>query len=375
MRKIFDFILRLVATWMPVHRKWIAFDSFDGRGFGDSPGAIAREMLERGLPYKLFWLYRGPLTGDYLQGVVPVNRASAKGVLVLASSKVWVDNVKTGITLKKKKSQYYIQTWHGGGLPLKCVEGQAQDYLPDDYIAISKRDSAQTDMIVADNNLVAEVYRNFFWYPDSCEIACIGLPKNDVLYKNKDISLMKKKCFGDSEAFFALYAPTFRDDGDLTAFRINLKMVKKTLEQSDGRKWKIAVRLHPNIAGKSNIFEYDSDIIDVSSFPEAQELVLASDILLTDYSSIMSDFLALDKPIFLYLPDHEHYTMTCRNLSPVFERLPFPKSYDEQQLLAQISGFDREAYLAGVHEFKSSTFISYDDGNASKRVVDRIISL
>lgn len=375
MRKIIDVILRLTASLMPVHKNRIAFDSFDGRGFGDSPGAIAREILERKLPYKLFWLCRPPVTGEFPKGILPIDRQSAKGVLVLASSKVWIDNVKTGITLKKKKSQYYIQTWHGGGLPLKCVEGQAQDYLPDEYTAVSKRDSAQTDMIVADNNLVADVYRSFFWYPPTCEIACIGLPKNDVLYKQSDTSLLKEKCFGTSEASIALYAPTFRDDGDLTAFRIDLHKVKEALELADGRQWKIAVRLHPNIAGKSDIFEYDDDIINVSFLPEAQELVLASDVLLTDYSSIMSDFLAQDKPIFLYLPDHEHYTRTCRNLSPLFEELPFPKSYDKQQLLAQLSGFDRESYLDGVHAFKSSTFISFDDGNASKRVVDRIISL
>lgn len=375
MGKNSDKLLRMLASLMPVRRNWIVFDSFNGRGFGDSPGAIAQEIINRKLPYKLFWLSQDPSAENWPDGIIPVRKQSVLGVLITASAKVWIDNVKTGITLKKKANQFYIQTWHGGGLPLKCVEGQSKAFLPDDYLAISQRDSLQTDMIVADNNLVADIYRKFFWYPDHCEVACIGLPKNDVLYNPGDCADIKERCFGTRDALIALYAPTFRDDGHLEAFDISLQQIHDKLRDKYNQRWIIAVRLHPNMADKSHIFTYNEDIVDVTAFPEAQQLILASDMLITDYSSIMSDYLAMDKPVFLYIPDYKHYTDSCRNLSPLYEQLPFPKCYTMEQLLVCIGGFDKEAYLDELKRFKSTAYISYDDGRASTRVVSRIVGL
>ena len=368
------FLKTIFVALCPVHKNWIVFDSFDGMGYGDSPGAIADEILRRKLPYKLFWRVESPQKATLLpEGVIPIPEFSLLTLLKAASSRVWISNTKTSFHWKKKKNQYYIQTWHGGGLPLKQVEGQVEDFLRKDYLQVSKQDSLQTDLILADNNLIAEIYRKWFWYPPTCEVANMGLPKNDVFYKSVDVGSLKKKYFGQSDTKVALYAPTFRDDDSLEGYRIDLKAFHRQLEETSGNNWIVAVRLHPNIRRLANdLFSFDEHIVNATVFPDPKDLILASDILVTDYSSIMSDFLAMDKPVFLLLLDLEHYLSKCRTIGPIFYQLPFPRCYSNEDLLLAIEQYDPSKYQSAIKEFKSTCFISYDDGHAAERVVDRI---
>ncbi|MBR5176822.1 MAG: CDP-glycerol glycerophosphotransferase family protein [Bacteroidales bacterium] len=368
-----ELIKRFFVRLCPVHKNWIVFDSFFGMGYGDSPGAIADEILKRKLPYKLFWRVAIPEKASFPKGIIPIPEYSLKTLFTVASSSVWISNTKSNFPWPKKKNQYYIQTWHGGGLPLKQVEGQVENFLGTDYVLKSKRDSAQTDMILADNNLIADIYRNWFWYPASCEIACIGLPKNDGFYHKTDISTLKNKYFGRSDVKIALYAPTFRDDNSTEGYRIDLKAAHQALEEKSGDKWLMAVRLHPNIRDLADdLFTFDEIIINATSFPDPKELILASDMLFTDYSSIMSDFLALDKPVFLFLMDLDHYLSSCRTIGPVFYNLPFPCCYTNDDLIKAIDAYDPMKYQSTINDFKHNCFISYDDGHAAERVVDRI---
>jgi CDP-glycerol glycerophosphotransferase len=367
------FVKDVFFALCPVHRNWIVFDSFKGRGFGDSPGAIAGEILKRKLPYRLFWLIEPNDIHSLPKGIIPVKRRSFREKFIAASSHIWIDNVKDTFIWKKKKKQYYIQTWHGGGLPLKEVEGQTEQFLDSDYLVLSKHDSAQTDMVLADNNLIAEIYRKWFWFPSCCEIACTGLPKNDAFYQPCDATQLKLQFFGRKDVKVALYAPTFRDDKSDDGYQVDLPAIHRRLEQKTGDQWIVAVRLHPNIKNRSDeLFDFNDCIVNATHYPNPQDLILSSDILITDYSSIMSDFLALDKPVFLLTLDLEHYLAHCRSIGKVFYQLPFTRCSSNEELLRAIDEFNREDYLLSIRKFKQDCFISYDDGHASERVVDRI---
>lgn len=371
--RIREFVKTIFVFLCPVRKTWIVFDSFFGMGYGDSPAAIADEILRRKLPYKLFWRVDSPDRVSLPEGIHPIPEYSLATLFRVASSRVWISNTKSNFPWPKKKQQYYIQTWHGGGLPLKQVEGQVEAFLGTDYVLKSKRDSAQTDMVLADNNLIADIYRDWFWYPSTCEIACIGLPKNDVFYRKTDIGSLKDSCFGRRDVKVALYAPTFRDDNSTEGYRIDLKAVHHKLEEKSGDKWLLAVRMHPNIKHLADsLFTFDDQIINITSFPDPKNLILASDLLITDYSSIMSDFLALNKPVFLLLLDLNHYLTKCRTIGPVFYHLPFPHCYTNDDLIKAIEAYDPVMYQSTINDFKSNCFISYDDGHAAERVVDRI---
>ena len=70
----------------------------------------------------------------------------------------------------------------------------------------------------------------------------------------------------------------------------------------------MALRFHPKIKNfsKENI-SYNGNYIDCSNYESEQALMLISDILITDYSSIMIEFAMLNKPIIFFVYDYDNY--------------------------------------------------------------------
>lgn len=129
-----------------------------------------------------------------------------------------------------------------------------------------------------------------------------------------------------------LYAPTFRD----YAMDTVSDQVIKTLDTL-AQKYTVLVREHYF----SNV-DFPGTVIDVSSYPDVNELMIASDLLITDYSSILFDYALLHKPIFLYLYDWEQYAQ-YRGFytSPIALKLPY--AYDGTALvdaIANVKSYD-----------------------------------
>ena len=142
----------------------------------------------------------------------------------------------------------------------------------------------------------------------------------------------------------------------------------------DGCPWKMLIRLHPRLAGKTKkiIPAGDERLINAASYPDMQELALAADIMVSDYSSTITDFMLTRKPAFMYVPDLEYY-IKKRGLYFNVDELPFPYSLDNDQLIEQIKTFDSEKYKADVDAFIER--IGYlADGHSAERVVDFLIS-
>jgi CDP-glycerol glycerophosphotransferase len=121
---------------------------------------------------------------------------------------------------------------------------------------------------------------------------------------------------------------------------------------------------------KENIVKLTPDSIDVTSYPDMQELLLIADVLITDYSTIIYDMAIMRKIILLYAPDLDDYKNN-RGLKPIYFNLPSRINQSNDELLEYISDLDLVAYQKRLEKFVSTIRI-FDDGNASKRVVDRI---
>ena len=174
-----------------------------------------------------------------------------------------------------------------------------------------------------------------------------------------------------------LYAPTFRDKGDTDCYDLDYERLLDMLCRKTGKPWKLVIRLHPNITKFAEQFCYGKHIKNGSTYPDQQELCLVSDCLITDYSSIMGDFLLMKKPVFLYVPDLERYAGkdTGRGLRDLFYKLPMAFCHTQNQLEAQIMGFDRESFTCDTEAFLRECYQSVDDGHASERVVDYLFQL
>ena len=154
-------------------------------------------------------------------------------------------------------------------------------------------------------------------------------------------------------------------------YNLNLNDLRDKLCDCFGGEWCVLVRLHPNIREK--LFTTTHDIIDATSYPDMQELLLVSDVLITDYSSTIYDASIMRKIVLLYAPDLEDYKEN-RGLKPVYFNFPTKINQSNEELLDYISRFDMNSYQRNLEDFLSGIQI-FDDGNASKRVVDRIESV
>lgn len=103
-----------------------------------------------------------------------------------------------------------------------------------------------------------------------------------------------------------------------------------------------------------------------------QELELVSDLLITDYSSVMYDFAIQHKPVILFTPDLDEYRTSCRNLRPLYDELPFVRVSSDRELQDIIPTVFNDNYLKIVDSFLRKRVGFFDDGHASERVVNRI---
>lgn len=361
--------LNFVLGFLPKQNK-IVFINFQGHGYGDSPKYIANEIIRQALPYDLVWLVCD-MNNPFPKGIRKVKFYSFKSRFELSTARIIVSNTKGRLPYYKNKSQYYIQTWHGG-FGIKYIEKDAEKYLPEKYISDSKYDSSITDLILSGSEFQTKVIQDSFWY--NGEIFKKGVPRNDIFFNCSEefINQLRNRYGFNTNCKIVIYAPTFRDDYSVDAYKIDAVSLLKALRKKTGENWKMIIRLHPRIAGMSHIFNFDNDIIDGSRFADSQELLVMSDLLITDFSSMMMDFGIMKKPVILFITDLEEYVQKCRGIRPLFYQLPFQLCKSNEELCQAVVKFDVVDYRDRLKAFMDKYFLSYDDGHASEHVVERI---
>lgn len=366
--------LSFVAGFVVRPKKLIVFCNYDGRGYGDNLAPIADEILRRQIDCEIVWLVKdlGILVPPHVRKVL---RGRFREKLWLSRAKVVVCNQK-GIPYWKHKGSFYIQTWHGD-MPYKHIEAECGEMLSYYYRRMSQADSRRTDFVLSGSSFFSGVARSSFWYPEACKILEYGIPRNDVFFKRdeEEVVTFKKDVIGDSKVRIALYAPTFRECLPNANCRLDAQRLRQVLMKRFGGEWAVVVRLHPNVADQRSLFAYGNGVIDGTSIDKGQLLSLASDILITDYSSITEEFVILKKPIFLYAPDLDDYRQKERRLRELYFKLPFPRAASEEVLLELVQSFDEKVYQKELSAFLESEYRIFDDGHASERVVDLIETL
>ena len=206
----------------------------------------------------------------------------------MATAKVWVDNIKSSFKIKKKKNQFYIQTWHST-LGLKKNEAQVEN-LPEKYVKESKRDAAMTDLMYSNNDFRYDIYKNHFWYEG--KVMKCSVPRNAVIMETpKGLKDSIYERYGiDKKLQLLLYAPTFRKEENANAITFDYTRVLDNLREKFGKDCVCLVRLHPNDVSRYKSLAFTDKVINASDYPDMQELLAVSDYLITDYSAVMFDF-------------------------------------------------------------------------------------
>ncbi len=270
--------------------------------------------------------------------------------------------------MKFKDDNTIIQLWHAPGASKKFGGSVEIENRP-----ILSRISENTNYLITTSEKIKGYYSEAFQMPKD-KIKALGLPRMDYYFENHDLNQLKEDfCRKYNISFdkkIILYAPTFREEVNYNNVFNFLDLEK--FNESLGDEYVLALRLHPKI----NKF-YGDDIsakgqyIDVSGFESEQELMLISDILITDYSSIMIEFSALEKPTVFFTYDLDNYLSNERGFYYDFKKtVPGPIVYTTEELIDVVKNnkFDKSK----ISQFISTQF-DVIDGQASKRIVDFLL--
>lgn len=356
-RFIKNLIYKCIQSYFSFYRiqeKTVLFNAFGGK-YTCNPKYISEKLHELHPEYKIIWVYQNSKNfPNYAELVKPNSFSFFKA---LYTSKVCVFN--SGMIIpSKRKGQVYIDTWHGDrafkNVSLSPIgERSAIAYKVIDYV-LSGSDYAD------------RIFREQLNF--SGTILKFGTPRNDLFYTATE---QDKVCIKESIGIHKfdksiLFAPTFRGINKGVE-ELNFSTLLDRLEKRDNCKWCCLIRQHYKVP-ISNKLSSDSRVINVSSYPDCQEILLISDLLISDYSSIVGDFVLKRKGAFLYLPDINEYSST-RGVNFDLFKSPFIIADTEDQLFDKIVDLTEDAGASNAMDILNFYGNVCESGSAAEQTI------
>ena len=345
---------------LPVKKDTVLFVSFRGKQYSCNPRYISEELEKRD-GCRVIWAFHEPEKFRFLEqhGIKVVGDSGFAFWKTALTARVVVTNTYYKPFLPRRKKQFFLRTWHGGGAYKrvdypKGLEGfyiRLQQQGADLYLSSSEAFTRQT-------------LREVFGYTGP--VLEKGMPRNDMLVNGdrKQISKQVRKELSLGQKKIALYAPTYRDDGR-DAYSLDGDALLKALKNRFGGEWVLLTRGHHALDGSGV-----SGVNDVTAYPDMQPLLAAADVLVTDYSSSMWDMSLTGKPVFLYCADLSRFKQE-RDFFTDIRSWPFPLAEDNAALEANILSFDEEKYAEEVKRHHAELG-SFETGHAASAAADAI---
>lgn len=360
-------------------RNVVLFEADRGTHFSDSPRAIYDALRDTDFAGEYVWVDNSPVRRYDSQNSRKVRRNTPAYFRALARSRYWVTNQNFRVGVVPGPDQVFLQTWHG--TPLKRMQFDVPEMQgrADDYEQTATRQSGAWSYLLSPSPYATRCFRSAFRFEG--RVLELGYPRNDVLaLATPTDRLAVRRSLGiaaDDQREVVLYAPTFRDDmRSGVHWRHALELDLQAWTEEFGEKAILLIRLHPLVRGVRVPPEVSDRCIDVSKFADVQQLLLATDILVTDYSSIFFDFSILRRPAIFYAYDFDKYEQELRGFYlPYEESLPGPVVTSQDELFASVHGA-----LGGNAEYPDwdsflEMFAPLDDGKSAQRVVKEIFDV
>lgn len=361
--------LCLLMRCFPIKKNKIVCCDLKGKQYGDNPRYITEELLAQNADVEIVWLLNENFSGDLPEGIRKAGCGMVSMAFELSTAKIWIDSHTKTYGILKRKGQYYIQTWHGSYGFKKLYKDIPRKASLFDKKNI-EHDFKMQDLFVSNSRFYSEIYRRAFGYGG--EILECGSPRNDIFFTGEE-KYREKVCgyFHTGEKKMALYAPTWRDDFSVDACRLDWERVRKNLERRFGGQWVVLVRLHPQNRADAEAFVKNTEgILDANEYDMMQELLVACDVLISDYSSCILDFATSGKACFIYASDIEKYK-TERDFYFDLYELPFPVAKTNDEMERAILNFDQEHYRLELQKLFDDVGLC-ENGTACRQVADRI---
>lgn len=298
-------VLRLLKFFIKPDDKLILFSSFGGRKFDDSPKVLYELMLKdkRFGDYKLIWAFTNPDEVE-LSEDRKIKCDTLNYYVTALKARAWITNssIERGLSFKGKNT-FYFNTWHG--TPLKKM---GADISIDNQSFKSKAKNCY-DVFLVQGEYEADIFSRVFTIERE-KIRLIGLPRNDILiqYTNKYQLELREKLGIPVGKKVILYAPTFREyekTEDLEC-KLTVPMNLEYWKERLGMDYILLFRAHYEVAKSMEITD-DDFVREMSAYPQLEDLMIVSDMLVSDYSSIFFDYSVMHKPMYCFAYDYERY--------------------------------------------------------------------
>jgi CDP-glycerol glycerophosphotransferase len=358
-------------------RDAVLFVSWKGRQCNDNPRGIAEELRRRGDDREHVWVVT-----DYCADVPAGGRAVLSGTEdyfeALARCRYVISNDDLPQEYRKRDGQIYLQTWHG--TPLKRIGfdiDRPQFASGSAYFDRLADDVAKWDLLLSQNAFSTPILRRAFRFGG--EICEFGYPRNDALSRGGERAAAIRERLGiPAGKRVVLYAPTWRDNQYYASgrYRFDLRLDIERAWQVLGDDHVLLIRGHHQLASDTRAGSRPGFALNVTGYPDVTDLFMITDVLVTDYSSVMFDFAVTGKPMLFFTYDLAQYRDQLRGFYFDLEaQAPGPLLATSDEVIAAVRDIGQvmARYRAAYRAF-AATYCPLDDGKAAARVCDRLLA-
>ena len=360
----------------PLLENVVLFETFNAKNYSDSPKYIYEYLAKNyGDQFQCVWALNNGAKPKY--GGKVVKRFSFGYAYYLARAKYLVFNVRPPLWYRKREGQVFLETWHGTPLKRLVFDQEEVTAASPKYKEQFYKQRKDWDYLISANDFSTETLARCFMYEG--EMLDVGYPRNDLMYdpNKEEIAIELKKKLGiplDKKTI--LYAPTWRDDEyyGKGQYKFTLKLDMNAMRKELGDEYVVLLRTHQYIADNLDTTGLEGFAYNVSKYDDITELYLISDICITDYSSVFFDYANLKRPVLFYTYDIDKYKNQLRGFYiDMNTEVPGPLLYTTDEVVDAIKNIDKiETEYKERYEVFYNRFCHIDDGNASKRTVERV---
>ena len=349
-----------------------------GRRYDDNQKYIMEELHKLIPDLDIVWVKEPKYEYELPAWIRPVKWRSWQWLYEYATAKIWTSNGGVPDFFAKRKGQLYVETWHGG-LGIKKVRGDIiGEVAAVRKTTLLKNASDMANVYISNSDHLSVIYRRAFKYHGP--IWKCGYPKNDMLVQNNPEKGMKaRKDLGiPSNHKVLLYAPTWRlrftqeQHIDMNVYDLDIQRLKKTLTNKFGGEWTMLIRFHPSLRLYAKGYqETHPEVKDVTDYQDMQRLLMATDVMISDYSSCIFDAAMRRIPCFTYATDFQQYKYEECGVYYEMEELPFPYARNNDELEQNVKAFDMEDYLKKWDAFTVRMGLN-ETGHAAKDIAEKM---
>lgn len=354
----------------PIKKNRILFISFSGSNYNCNPKYIYQELLKHNCNYEYIWVLNNNLQELNSCKIIPYK--SLKFYYYFLTSKLIISNYSVSPKLPVRKKQILFNTWHGGGAYKKVGVTKVhkeQKRIRKVFDILSKETSYFLSSCKIDSKTIMET----FYLPKE-KVLDLGYPRNDIFFdKSVNSTIIREKICKqlsiNPDDKILLIAPTFKGEPGFGKakdnFSLDINKICSALSEKYNGHFICIYRGHYYVNK-----QIPENCINGNDYPDMQELLLISDVLITDYSSAIWDYSFTYKPCFLYVPDLIEYSKTQEFYVPI-EKWGFTFALTEDELIKNIKEYNVDTYIKNIEE-AHNYYGAFDDGKASFKVFEKI---